>query len=76
MIKKILIKVYISFFKAISENTFQSIFEANKKIACLSYGKVYNKNSEWSFEFVRKKCYSLHVRNLMYRLSKSRRNRK
>ena len=60
MIKKILIKVYISFFKAISENTFQSIFEANKKIACLSYRKGYDKNSEWSFEFVRKMCFSIY----------------
>ncbi len=49
MIKNILIKVYISFFEAISENIFQSIFEANKKIACLSYRKGYDKNSEKIF---------------------------
>ena len=54
MIKNIEIKVYISFFDAISKNIFQSIFEANKKITCLSYRKVYDENSERSFEFVRK----------------------
>ncbi|HOB16862.1 MAG TPA: hypothetical protein PKN74_07285 [Defluviitoga sp.] len=55
MIKNVLIKVYISFFEVISENIFQSIFEADKKITCLSYRKGYDKNSEWSFEFVREK---------------------
>ena len=60
MIKNIVIKVYIRFFELISENTFQSIFELDKKIACLSYGKRYDKNSEWSFEFVREKCFSIY----------------
>ena len=49
MIKNILIKVYISFFEPISENIFQSIFEANKKIACLSYRKGYDKNRVQKF---------------------------
>jgi hypothetical protein len=49
MIKNILIKVYIRFFEVISEKTFQSIFEPDKKIACLSYRKVYDKNSERVF---------------------------
>ncbi len=52
MIKNIVIKVYIRFFELISENTFLSIFELDKKIACLSYGKRYNKNSEWSLQII------------------------